>query len=243
MSDLEVVTPCAEPFYDKHEMIAHLQERHRLVNDAEVEGICSSQRIGGNITGSYWCGFCREVMPLKNSEQKGWDERFDHIGRHFHPDARKITEWLPAIGHKTKGELQAQKMGESPENVDEEVEVEEQPEEENEDDVAVVESPSQIVPIPGPLTGSDALGMSDHTVAGVQQQMDPGAVGQFSQMPSRQPSVQPNTRRESRTVVYQHQPRVDYEQVYCSNCGLDAVNPAFPSGQACARCGMPLMAS
>ena len=109
-SDCETATPCALVFYSEAELAAHLHHQHSIVDSDEIRSLCDVQRIGRNLCGSFWCGFCKEVLKLENEGRKGWDERFDHIGQHFHPEGRKIGDWVPPIGNKNKAQMLEEKQ-------------------------------------------------------------------------------------------------------------------------------------
>ena len=109
-SDCETSSPCAMVFYDYSEIAAHLADKHAFTDDAEIERVCEQVRIGRNLCGSFWCGFCKQVRQLEHEGRKGWNERFDHIGHHFHPEGKNIKDWVPPIGNKTKEQLLVEKQ-------------------------------------------------------------------------------------------------------------------------------------
>ena len=43
----------------------------------------------------FWCGFCVEVVTLKKSGLKAWDERFDHIDDNHFKKEQTIDQWFP----------------------------------------------------------------------------------------------------------------------------------------------------
>ncbi|KAL9049437.1 MAG: hypothetical protein Q9162_007223 [Coniocarpon cinnabarinum] len=112
-SDCESSDACAQVFHERKELAEHLAVQHGFTDPDAIGQACSEQQIGRNLCGSFWCGFCKKVRVLENEGRKGWDERFDHIGGHFHPGNRNIKDWTPAMGNKTKGEILDEKQQEN----------------------------------------------------------------------------------------------------------------------------------
>ncbi|KAF2750559.1 hypothetical protein M011DRAFT_464352 [Sporormia fimetaria CBS 119925] len=96
--------PCGRLFHGQEAFVGHLQNEHGL----EEEGVgkeVKERRIGKNGQGAFWCGFCREVVRLGKCRNEAWDERFDHIDRHYNKEGRRVEEWLCVEAMRTKGEL------------------------------------------------------------------------------------------------------------------------------------------
>jgi hypothetical protein len=53
---------------------------------------------------------CKRVVPLEERRNAAWDERFDHIARHFEREKRSIDEWICAEENQPKKILLEEKM-------------------------------------------------------------------------------------------------------------------------------------
>ncbi|KAJ9669193.1 hypothetical protein H2201_000544 [Coniosporium apollinis] len=104
---------CANPFYGQEHFERHLQDNHQFRNKAKLSDFSDKCRMGRNGLHQYWCGFCKELHPVKNVGIKAWDERFNHIDEMF-KEGRKIGEWLCVESNKTKGEEAAADRSGSP---------------------------------------------------------------------------------------------------------------------------------
>lgn len=49
--------------------------------------------IGKNFSKRIWCGFCYKVILLTKKHNEGWDERSDHVGKHFQ-EGKEIENWV-----------------------------------------------------------------------------------------------------------------------------------------------------
>jgi hypothetical protein len=94
---------CGELFYRAEPFRTHLAT-HYVSPDQFVEKLRLC-RIGKNGQGRFWCGFCRDIIPLDKKRNEAWDERFDHIDAHFNKQKRRIEDWLCVEAKKTKGEV------------------------------------------------------------------------------------------------------------------------------------------
>lgn len=91
---------CAEIHFKHDDFESHIRlehsfevQKHGKNHAAEwMQETCRASRIGANGQHSFWCGFCRAIVPLQDEELKAWDERFNHIGEHFR--TRSIDEWF-----------------------------------------------------------------------------------------------------------------------------------------------------
>lgn len=97
-------TPCGELFFKPKFFEAHLREEHKMSDEEQVAHEVKCRRIGRNGSWGFWCGFCREVVELKKKRNAAWDERFDHIDKHFGKGER-IEDWLCVEAKKTKGDV------------------------------------------------------------------------------------------------------------------------------------------
>ncbi|KAF1959317.1 hypothetical protein CC80DRAFT_545688 [Byssothecium circinans] len=97
--------PCAKIFYRAELFRAHLVSEHRLVDSERIDRDVRERRIGKNGQGQFWCGFCRGIVKLKERRNEAWDERFNHIDRHFCAEGRGIDEWVCVEAGRCKGEI------------------------------------------------------------------------------------------------------------------------------------------
>lgn len=98
-------TPCGELFYRIEMFRSHLTSAHKLTEEARIQHELKARRIGKNGQGQFWCGFCQEIIRLKERRNAAWDERFDHIDHHFNKEKKSIEKWLCVEARKTKGEV------------------------------------------------------------------------------------------------------------------------------------------
>lgn len=84
----------------------HIAEKHGIISDAQVKSTQQRCKIGKNCQGQFWCGFCRSIEALQRKRNSAWDERFDHIARHFEKEKKSIDGWLCVEENRTKRELQ-----------------------------------------------------------------------------------------------------------------------------------------
>lgn len=80
----------------------HYKDEHgETINEKDDPRIKAS-KIGKNHLNTFWCGFCKKIIVLKEKLTKGWAERFDHIDAHF--KTQKIEEWFCPEAGCMKGE-------------------------------------------------------------------------------------------------------------------------------------------
>lgn len=101
---------CFEIFFKSDSFLSHLRNEHDLVEDEEVKQRLRKSRIGQMHQGSYWCGFCREIVMTKAKDILDVDQRLAHLSNHFQGAgegemARNIDDWLLPGGRKTKGQI------------------------------------------------------------------------------------------------------------------------------------------
>jgi hypothetical protein len=80
--------------------------KHGITAHVQVENLLQRCKIGKNCQVQFWCGFCQKIQPLKAKRNAAWDERFDHIARHFEKEQKLIDDWLCVEANRTKRELQ-----------------------------------------------------------------------------------------------------------------------------------------
>jgi hypothetical protein len=71
---------CKQGFATESEFIAHRAGYHSYTysNNFDTNPYCLGPRHGSR----FWCGFCREVFPVKQG--RDWkSKRFDHVAAHF----------------------------------------------------------------------------------------------------------------------------------------------------------------
>lgn len=96
---------CGELFYRIEMFKQHLRNEHKIDGETEAGEEAKSCRIGKNYQGQFWCGFCERIIKLKEKRNAAWDERFDHIDKHFNKDKKGIEQWLCVEARRTKGEI------------------------------------------------------------------------------------------------------------------------------------------
>jgi len=98
-------TPCGELFYRFEMFTEHLQAQHHMSDSDKISHEVRIRKIGKNGQGQFWCGFCEDIVKLEKKRNAAWDERFDHIDRHFCKDGKAIEEWLCLEAKKKKGDV------------------------------------------------------------------------------------------------------------------------------------------
>jgi hypothetical protein len=95
---------CKRVFYTKELYSKHLRQAHKFHDNDVIDKMCSKQRIGQKAQVQFWCGFCRQVVPLKQIGLSGISERYNHIDYHFSKERRTIEQWEPLNGRPYEGE-------------------------------------------------------------------------------------------------------------------------------------------
>lgn len=93
---------CARLFYNQGEYTRHLKKHHHA-EDKEVQAALAKNSIGPHGQSQFWCGFCRDIIPLKGQGLAAWNERFNHIDSEHFNNGERIEDWLLPSGHLTKG--------------------------------------------------------------------------------------------------------------------------------------------
>ncbi|PUU82219.1 hypothetical protein B9Z19DRAFT_1099322 [Tuber borchii] len=84
---------CGKLSFRRESHITHLKNAHNIIDKQEIQKWTNEAHIGRNNFKTFWCGFCPKerggliikgcVVQLKKKGLDGWDERFDHLGKHF----------------------------------------------------------------------------------------------------------------------------------------------------------------
>jgi hypothetical protein len=96
---------CGEHFLRIDHFKKHLDTQHKLSDEQQQVDEAKRRKIGKNCQQQFWCGFHGEIIELKVKREAAWDERFDHIAKHFEKEEKSIEEWVCVEENKTKKEL------------------------------------------------------------------------------------------------------------------------------------------
>lgn len=89
----------------------HLRKHHH-VDDEGVRIAIANSRVGQNGQSRFWCGFCREIIPLRSQGREAWNERFDHIDLEHFRRGQRIGDWLHCC-HSTEDQEREESKGRS----------------------------------------------------------------------------------------------------------------------------------
>lgn len=98
---------CNRLFYRREKFIAHLDGYHKVTKEPEIRAFLKTDEIGRNGQSRFWCGFCREIITLKNSGMKAWNERFDHIDEWHFKKGENIATWQHPEIHRSDSPVSA----------------------------------------------------------------------------------------------------------------------------------------
>lgn len=94
---------CGKLSFRRESHTTHLRNVHNIIDKTEIATKTKEAHIGRNNFKTFWCGFCPtipgqdspkgRVVLLKKGGLDGWDERFDHLGKHFIDDGLKIGKY------------------------------------------------------------------------------------------------------------------------------------------------------
>ncbi|KAI0406412.1 hypothetical protein F4802DRAFT_613323 [Xylaria palmicola] len=87
---------CEKVCYRRENFKSHLEKEHQIGDVKILEDKLEKCRVGRNYETRFWCGFCQEIVEIKQTGVQAWAERFDHIDEHFsgrNRDQKKISEW------------------------------------------------------------------------------------------------------------------------------------------------------
>lgn len=96
---------CGEHCYRMAKFQEHLEKVHAINAIDQVQQDLKRCKIGKNCQIQFWCGFCGSIQKLEQRRNDAWDERFDHIARHFEKDNRCIDDWVCVEENKTKEQV------------------------------------------------------------------------------------------------------------------------------------------
>ncbi|KAI4661810.1 uncharacterized protein J4E78_004600 [Alternaria triticimaculans] len=106
--ELQTGQVCGVHLYREGAFKNHLEREHKMACEVAQERV-NLRRIGKNCQGTFWCGLCKDIVRLKERRNAAWDERFDHIARHFEKERRNIDDWICAEENRPKKELLEEK--------------------------------------------------------------------------------------------------------------------------------------
>ncbi|KAI8950647.1 hypothetical protein F4801DRAFT_331600 [Xylaria longipes] len=87
---------CEKVYYRREIFRGHLEKDHQTTDQNVLEAKLEKCRVGRNCEARFWCGFCQEVVEIKQKGIQAWAERFDHIDEHFtgrNRAQKEISEW------------------------------------------------------------------------------------------------------------------------------------------------------
>lgn len=96
---------CGAHFFRGVQYEQHLQDQHKELSREKIEQLLGKNRIGKNCQVRFWCGFCNDIIRLHQRRNAAWDERFDHIAKHFEKEKKSIDDWICVEENKPKKEL------------------------------------------------------------------------------------------------------------------------------------------
>jgi hypothetical protein len=162
---------CGVYLHRKDLLKQHLQVKHKRLPPDRLEEELDRSTIGKNYQGSFWCGFCNQVIQLQQKTNAAWDERFDHIARHFEKEDKSIDGWVCAEENRTKGERVKERNRHDSDESDEKDDMDAVGEED--DDVPIPPTVTEqatmhvtLGPLPEPLLGGPSLGKRKRTAMG-----------------------------------------------------------------------------
>ncbi|KAI8633994.1 hypothetical protein F5Y19DRAFT_260295 [Xylariaceae sp. FL1651] len=91
-----VPEPCEKVCYRREIFRVHLEKDHHTTDQHTLDAKLEKCRVGRNCEARFWCGFCQEIVEIKQKGLQAWAERFDHIDEHFSGRNRaqkEISEW------------------------------------------------------------------------------------------------------------------------------------------------------
>lgn len=89
---------CLKVCHRRESFKSHLQKDHMLESMKQlVEDKLESCRLGRHCDPRFWCGFCEQIIEIKETGVNSWTKRCDHIDNHlFGKDGlekKRISEW------------------------------------------------------------------------------------------------------------------------------------------------------
>ena len=92
---------CAKVFFRAEAFRNHVYEHHELRGSPQLALECWKSRVGRNGQGSFWCGFCKDILQLHGRAIAAWEERFRHIEAHYRA-GQTIDTWLCVLTDRIK---------------------------------------------------------------------------------------------------------------------------------------------
>ena len=86
---------CRAIFHRREDFVSHLQLKHQVEDEKIIDEKALTCRVGRNGQDRFWCGFCRKLIELESRGVDAWNERHDHIERHFRMGMRVWDSWYP----------------------------------------------------------------------------------------------------------------------------------------------------
>lgn len=100
---------CGHVFYYANMFSHHLKNVHSMSREKREE-LKQHCRIGRSGHTRFWCGFCKDIIPVSGARgQAAWDERFNHIDERHYKQEQRIDDWLCIETRVTKGEQEGLK--------------------------------------------------------------------------------------------------------------------------------------
>ncbi|KAI1875641.1 uncharacterized protein JN550_001927 [Neoarthrinium moseri] len=82
MSQTTTAEPCGKVSHRRELFRQHLTNNHQLTTE-DVEKKLEDCRVGRNCESRFWCGFCQDIIRIKQKGLHAWTERFNHIDDHL----------------------------------------------------------------------------------------------------------------------------------------------------------------
>ncbi|KAH3200109.1 hypothetical protein KXW44_009296 [Aspergillus fumigatus] len=80
-------------YYRQEVFVQHLKTHHHVDNEGARVAVANNL-VGENGQSRFWCGFCREIIPLHSQGREAWNERFDHIDFEHFRRGQRIEDWV-----------------------------------------------------------------------------------------------------------------------------------------------------
>ncbi|CZT10077.1 uncharacterized protein RAG0_14658 [Rhynchosporium agropyri] len=100
---------CAKSFYRRQTFQDHLKKEYQITDKTVLDEKLKACGIGSNCQSQFWCGFCKKLIDLKMQGLAAWNERFDHIDKHFmgrEPFTKQsIRDWSPVDADLSKADF------------------------------------------------------------------------------------------------------------------------------------------
>lgn len=100
---------CGYVAYNQRTFVDHLKKNHSITDAISQDEYKQNCRIGRSGNTRFWCGFCREILPVRVHilGQAAWDERFNHIDSEHYKHGQRIDDWLCIETKQLKGEAES----------------------------------------------------------------------------------------------------------------------------------------